>query len=204
MASDKPDSIEKWRHSVSSPVTVTASRFAELVLEQGLRVIGPDSDGYKYCALETEDGYDLYRAPDVVWDKLPVLTAVTADPAAGSDPAAVTVAAGKRIILLGCYVSMTADANAANRYIQLVVARDGTNIDTAFQTVPAHTANLTRAHSFSPGSSPNTALRLVNVGSLPEGGLEIPAGGTFQITVDGIQAGDDLTAVYYAYKEAPA
>ena len=61
MASDKPDRVEKWRHPLSAVKTLEADAFAELVLENGLRVVGPYR-GYVYAALETDDGFDMYKA----------------------------------------------------------------------------------------------------------------------------------------------
>lgn len=59
MTSDRPDKVVKWRNTTAQ--TLTAAAFAEKVIEHGLRVVGP-YEGYVYCALENEDGYDLFKA----------------------------------------------------------------------------------------------------------------------------------------------
>ena len=76
MPSDKPDRVEKWRHPVSAVKTLDADKFAEMVIESGLRVVGP-YQGYVYAALETDDGYDLYKAYQAkkwLWQAAHVLT----------------------------------------------------------------------------------------------------------------------------------
>lgn len=62
MPSDKPDEVKKWRHPVSAVKTLEPDAFAEMVLENGLRVLGP-YQGYLYAALASDDGYDMFRTP---------------------------------------------------------------------------------------------------------------------------------------------
>jgi hypothetical protein len=62
MPSDKPERVLKWRHPVSAVQTLSATAFAEKVIEHGLRAVGP-YQGYMYAALETDDGYDMFRTP---------------------------------------------------------------------------------------------------------------------------------------------
>lgn len=62
MPSDKPESVKKWRHPISTVQTLDSDAFVEKVLENGLRVLGPH-EGYYYLADETDDGYDLIRTP---------------------------------------------------------------------------------------------------------------------------------------------
>lgn len=60
MPSDKPDKVEHWRHPVSAVQTLSATAFAEKVMENGLRVVGPYA-GYLYAAVDNEDGFDMIR-----------------------------------------------------------------------------------------------------------------------------------------------
>ena len=141
-------------------------------------------------------------AESVNWGRLQVDNDATADPAAGSDPATVTVPTGKKWRLLSVYGSMTTDANVIDRYIRLKIT-NGANIVSIFGNGEAHQASLQRPFTFAPGL-PNALVATTTIGHLcaiPEGGIELPGGYTFQVQFDNIQAGDDCTAVRYQYKE---
>lgn len=204
MPSDKPDKVEKWRHPVSAVQTLSGTAFAQMVMEHGLRVVGPSS-GYLYAALETDDGHDMFRT-FAGWETVAISTTATANPAAGAQLATVTVPAGKRHLLLSGKTSVVTDANVANRYFILVIKRDGTNTDAIYAQGSAITASLTRSVSFSnglPGTYISEATSGMIIGT-PDRGIEIPAGGNWQLFCVSIQAADDIAALQYAYKEVDA
>lgn len=202
MPSDKPDRVEQWRHPVAQVKTIDADKFAELVLESGLRVVGP-SGGYLYAALETDDGHDMYRT-FVGFESAAIATSATANPAAGANPAAVTVAAGKRMLLTRVYTTLTTDANVANRYVALTIT-DGSATVGIYRMVAAHTASVGPvSYTFAPGLEATTALATYMQQGIDQPGIELSAGWTFQVTALSIQAGDDFGVVQYSYKEADA
>jgi len=138
------------------------------------------------------------------WDALPVKVGVTADPAAGANPAAVTVTATKKWLLTSVYIaSMVTDANVASRVASLVIT-DGTNTQAQFMYNSNQAASLTRQYNWAMGiGAAYLANTVINI-TLPGGGLELPAGWTFQVTFINIQAADDCGVVRYSYKEASA
>lgn len=188
-----------------NPRTVNGDTFAKVVLERGLQVLGPLHDGYMYAGEKSDQEYILYRTSCVDWSRIKTITiAGTVNPAAGADPAAVTVPAGKRWLLLGMYFAMVTDANAANRYPYLTVRHDGTNATSYFGASTPQTASLTQNWGFAPGAGQGGAIGAGLVASVGFGEpIEIGPGGNFQIRFLNIQVGDDCTAVTYAYKEAP-
>lgn len=203
MPSDRPDKVEKWRYNVSQAKSITATAFAQMVLENGLRVIGPDSNGYKYCALETEDGFDVYRVPDVDWDKITVTTAATADPAAGADLADITVPANKVWKYIGGYCSLVNDANVANRYMTVSFRPDGTNPTGVLMNTGAMVASGTY-YITEAALAANLSVGGREIIALGGNGIILPAGAKIVHAVLNLQAGDDISAFRYRYKEAPA
>lgn len=139
--------------------------------------------------------------PDFNWDALPVLEDSTANPAAGSDLADITVPTGKRWLYLGGYCSLVNDANVANRYMTVTVKVGGTNTHATFINNTAMTANgtyyITEATI---GNNVSTGGREV----IGIGPCELPAGSKISHALLNKQAGDDLTAFNFRYKEAPA
>ena len=130
----------------------------------------------------------------------PVISAATADPAAGADAAAVTVPAGRKWLLLTTYYIVVTDANVANRYWRLTVD-DGTNDTFVYLAPTAITASITR--NISTGhlvDDYSGALQYWKI-SLPT--FELPATWNFQIELVSIQATDNIAAVRYTYKDVP-
>lgn len=140
------------------------------------------------------------------WSKVPPLSAATADPAAGADVATITVPAGKIWLFLGCYCTVTNDANAGNRLPNLKIG-DGTGTVKSFMSPTAITQSLSNvAISFAPGAE--HAAAIANNGMVVTGidaeGIEIMAAGTIDMDYYNIKAGDDISAMRYIYKERDA
>lgn len=198
MAPDKPEEKAfRWRRE-DAYLTVTGEAFAKLVHENGLEVKGPFG-GYLYAMKSTTEGQELYRT-FVDWTGVPLSFGATADPAAGANPATITVPAGKRWLLVQAYVLVVCSGDVANRTLLMRVT-DSTNTYRLYRVIPFLTAGTTSAHTFGPGLSPNTTLGTYNQATLDVPGVEIPAGHVVGVEIIGIQAADNAGPVYYAYKE---
>jgi len=194
-----PEIPWNWRQ-VATPKEVTSAAFAQLVLENRLEVVR--SGGYMYAANRTDDGYDLYRTFDS-WDAIPVSTGATADPAAGASPVAVTVSAGERWLLLGGICLATVSADVLTRNVQITVLGDGTN--ESFNGGKAYfVASETCRGAFGAGVAYNdqSGLGFIHL-TLPGAGIEIAAGGSFQLLYV-LHANDNCGPMYYTYKKASA
>lgn len=136
-----------------------------------------------------------------VWDDVGVQEGVTADPAANTNPAAVTVTTGQRWLLISASATIVTDANAANRYPYLEITSDGTNaIDEYMATTPT-TASLTQTITFGGGATGGAIGNgLMYSIPIPSRGIEIPGGGKFQVKFLNIQATDNCGVVRYRYK----
>jgi len=196
-----PEIPWKWRQ-VATPKDVASAAFAQLVLENKLEVI--KSGGYMYAANKTDDGYDLYRTFDD-WGAIPVSTGATADPAAGANPATITVPAGKRWQFIAWRAILVNDATVANRYLTATVTPDGTNYTRRFFSVQAQPASTTHIYVLHPGT-PGEVYDAGNTWHTIGMGLsllELSAGATITFATTGIVAGDNWGIAYYEYKEAP-
>jgi hypothetical protein len=133
------------------------------------------------------------------WDAIPVKTGVTADPAAGAQIASVTVPAGKRYLLISMQATCVADATVQTRTPNTSIYMDGTVIAFTSANGLGVTASQTKVQSFMANG--------INVSTTQYGLyiplLELPAGAKFEISYYLLQAGDNLTAMTYFYKEAP-
>jgi hypothetical protein len=135
------------------------------------------------------------------WDAIPVKVGVTADPVAGSAPPSVTVPSGKRWRLQSCQASITTDATVANRSMWVWIALDGTNYVYVSNSGLVITASQTKLQSFIRNSLITASGTQYGL-HIPD--VELPAGAKFGIALNNLQAGDDVTAMTYYYKEAPA
>jgi hypothetical protein len=193
----------KWRQ-VTTPKDITSAAFAQMVLENHLKVI--KSGGYAYAAKPTDDGYDLYRTFDD-WGAILVTTA-TLTPAAGADIAAIAVPAGKRWLFVGLGGQLVADANVANRNVYMQYKPDGTNIQSNNWCAQVQTAGQTHTYRLTPAASVSEVYVASNgnhtIGFGLVGGLEMPAAAALEVLVNSKQVGDDWGTVIYTYKEAPA
>lgn len=124
----------------------------------------------------------------------------TADPAAGADPAAVTVPTGKvwRVLAMRCQTVTSADV--ANRYPVFYITCDGTIEVYRAGTTTAITASLTTDIACGQEYVGRIGNRLT-VGFRP---LELPAGATINFALAGIQAADNSTALTVMYQEVDA
>jgi len=180
--------------------------FMRLVTQEHLDVKGP-SAGYLYAGKQGKTGWEVYKCLcSVMWDELPISYAATADPAAGANPAVMTVPAGKRWLWLAGSCSLTTDATVIDRYPLLVVKQLAAgNVEERYMSPTPITASLTVISTFAGGAA---AAAIVANGQcnvpIPAGGIEIKAGGTVQVTFLSIQAADNAGAVFYKYKEAEA
>jgi hypothetical protein len=107
-------------------------------------------------------------------------------------------------LVVGGYVQMITDANAADRYPYLQVWKDGSNTMFNFMATTPQTASLTQYWTFGPGSGQsgpigNNLKSHLGIGD----GIEVPAGGYIQCRFLNIQAGDDATAFVLYYKVMP-
>jgi len=178
--------------------TLDKDAFNQLVLEEGLRTWAGEM--YIYTGKHGKKGWEIYRTRCGTWDSVPVTAAATADPAAGANPAAVTVPAGKKWKLFTARCQLVADATVVNRNA-LVTVTDGTTTVAAFRAAFNQTASTTVEYTFCDAYPTTTLLATAVVSYSP---LELPAGYTFQVTFLNLQAGDNATAASYTYKEVDA
>ena len=185
-------------------VELDKDAFMRLVTEEHLQVEGP-SEGYLYTGKRGRNGWELYKTwmGVVGWDLMPVISGATADPAAGASPAAVTVPAGKRWLLIGGACVYDVSADAATRLPAVVIKSDGTNT-TGQYVAGAVVANEDSTISFGAGVASADLSSAGTVSITIPVGLEIAAGGTFQLVIAAIHANDNAGPLYYYYKEAPA
>ena len=141
------------------------------------------------------------------WDSIPITAVQSANPAAGADPVGLTVAAGKRVLLIGAAFTLVTDANAANRLLTMTIRPDGTNELILVSSTTAHTASLTRYYRWQVaktyGETLVGSIYIMGLG-IASGSIEIPAGGTVSFAITNKQVGDDASATTLYYKEAPA
>lgn len=184
-----------------SPTTISAGAFALKVAEEDLRVLGPLSDGYLYAFRPKKISEVMYRTPCIDWDLIEPQTATSADPAAGAQMAVVTVPSGVRWRIESVKATLVCDANVADRTICVEIT-DGTTVKEII-TFPAYgAANGTYVVTFARMGNDNGVIKGYVSSRLPD--LDLPAGWTIRMWVSGLQAGDNLTATEYTYKEGPA
>lgn len=194
---DTPDEEFKWRQ-VASPITVTSAYLAQLSVEYRTPVLRVGA--YDYLPVETHDGYDMYRAFNGNWDEVTASVGSTADPAAGAQPATITVPAKRKWKVLSFTEVMVTDANVADRYAFVQHGNLAGAVLQVFYAVVPVTASLTQRVSFGrayPGGV------VVNNGGRTEAMPEFEVGATDNIRLNwlNIQAGDNGAVVYYQYKE---
>jgi len=134
------------------------------------------------------------------WDAVPVKTGVITNPAAGVD-GTVTVPTGKRWLFLGATGTYATDATVSNRYPRLNVADDGTNMSRSYVATSAVAASNSIVVTFAAGAYTTGIGNVYDIIGI--GNLEVKAGAVLTFTAYAKQAGDDWSAIYYAYKEAP-
>jgi len=135
------------------------------------------------------------------WDAIPVKTGATADPAPGAQLAAITVPAGRRWLFCEISVTLTCDATVANRWVNLGIKTNGTHYGFYSPAGLTVTASQSKQQSFVAGSFIVTAGTQYGM-HFPL--TELPAGAVIELTVNALQAGDDMGAARYFYKEVPA
>jgi len=120
------------------------------------------------------------------------------DPAAGAELAE-TVPTGARWRFISLRVSLTTDANAANRVPQLIFD-DGTNVFAGAAGNFNQTAGATFVYHFV-AAGVSHAQSSVSVQVATPANLLIPAGGRIRSSTGGIQVGDNFTAPQYLVEE---
>ena len=125
------------------------------------------------------------RFQDLIWDRIPVKTASTADPATGDNPAAVTVTKQTRLLALGGL--FTTDGTVLNRYVSIRVAPDGTHYIQARRNANPH------AQSIATNYVASQVTTAIDGGGYTEISIPLPillpVGGKFDLTcTTGIQA----------------
>lgn len=137
---------------------------------------------------------------DIDWDAVPVQTASTADPAAGSSPAEITFS--KRTLFLGGQCRVVFSADVQTRIPLIRIKADGTNyslINFGGACVASETVYVGVAPgAISADQSPSGYL-LIGLGSP----VEFPAGAKLQLSIYNLHANDDAEAFHYYYKEMP-
>ena len=136
------------------------------------------------------------------WDWITIKTAATADPAAGADPAEITVPAGRKWLFLGLSGTLVSDVTAVTRVPQCNIKIDGTNIIIKIVNVTGQTQGYTVVHNFTSGLA-------TMGGTLGNGALfsplpyplELPPGAKIGISTLNLQAGDNWGVIRYFYKE---
>jgi hypothetical protein len=108
--------------------TLSATAFAEKVIEHGLRVVGP-YQGYAYAALETDDGYDMFRTiqgtPRRFWTYTNRFTETGA--AGGNNTVRITPAANTAIRIIAMEIAMC-DAGGARSVAVFVDNEDNAHL----------------------------------------------------------------------------
>lgn len=146
-------------------------------------------DGYVYAALDTDDGFDMYRAA------VKTNATATANPAAGADPATITCPANTRMKILTAVATLVASADVATRIPMLSITDGSTTIFTA-NLSGTQTASQTVIHNFAV-NVPSVNTGSYRLGTLPD--LWLEPGWTMSIATSNIQAADDWTALAYSY-----
>ena len=137
------------------------------------------------------------------WDRLPLLVGTTNDPVAGAVSADVTVPAGRRWKVYGMTVTIVCAAVAATRIPYYTVAHNGTTIDMIWGGITGATTGQTRSYRWINGLSVENTGMAVLAGILePFLAFEISAGAVISPECQAIDAGDNLSATIYLYKEA--
>ena len=146
------------------------------------------------------------KLSEIDWDRILPKTLSTANPAAGADPAVITVPAKTVYRVMGVFNTITTDGNAADRYPYLLELQDGTNTSGRYAAATPITASLTGVMTSFNGGGAGGAVGDAQVQSvpIPPRGIELPPAGKLQLKYLNIQAGDDATAAVITYKEAPA
>lgn len=139
------------------------------------------------------------------WDSRPVLTGVTADPAAGAQIPDIVVPAGKRWRIQSVFFQVVNAAAAANRFSTVYMLSDAANIY-AFPAAPAAAIiSETVYYSYGKGCTMyNTTTGTVTTNTSGVDGFVLEAGGIMRLFYININAGDNLTVARYTYKEASA
>lgn len=151
-------------------------------------------------------GVVLIGSREFAWEKVNVTVGATANPAAGSGHADITVPANRAWLLLGIESQGVMDANAANRYWVVNISYDGTNYQYRFSNPTAITASQTKNPIYTPGIPAELVLTgtSVMIEPFPSEGIELAAGAVISFDLVNGQAGDDWDQARYAYKERPS
>ncbi len=140
-----------------------------------------------------------------VWDDKGVITATTANPAAGAEATGFTVPSGSRYLFLGAVNELVASADVANRTTQIDVTLDGSTTAYYLISSTAQTASQTKSYHWLPMKSVGETVVgdhfLMGFGLSQ--GIEIPATGTVAFTTTNIEAADNWGATTYWYKVLP-
>ena len=181
--------------------TVEPDIFARKVAEDNLKLIGPLNDGYLYGSKPGKMDAELFRVPDVDWDKIPVSEGTLAQPALGAQYATVTVPAGKRWRFLSMYTPV--DTSGAGDWYPSYTIDSGTNghilwYDIATVAAAASTSTVGIGGYLHRAISGGTKLIL----PIPSRGVVMEA--SYRIVFGGVSADDRWAAGYYHYQEAPA
>ena len=188
-------------------ITLSAEAFAWLVTEHKLQVEGPFG-GYIYTGKRGRTAWELYKtAEPFYWDKVPMSTGVTNDPAAGANHATVTVPDGVRWRLHSFCGTLVSSATGGNRYPRIWTTIDGTIVNLFAGTANAQTASLTVPWIFRIGQTIGTTSTLSTVGTQVGLGLtpiDLMEGATIVQSTSGLVAAeDDWGIATYEYQEAP-
>ena len=137
------------------------------------------------------------------WDSVPLKLGVTANPAAGANPASATVPAGKVWRVLAYSASLVTSADVADRYIYLSCTDGAGHVTYRVGEAVPQTASLTVQHTFHPGAGNSGAMAAATYQTGIGTGLILMTGHTVGVVAAGIQAADDWSAAYYIYQEIP-
>jgi len=139
------------------------------------------------------------------WDSISTKEFVTAVPAAGATPAAITVPAGKRWLPISVTSKVVTAVAAANRYVWCAITMNGTNIQLIIGGLGVIIASKTATTCFGPTFSAQWQETDGLMTTIAAGiGIELPAGATIQINGIAIAGADQFEAARLHYKEAPA
>ena len=140
---------------------------------------------------------------EVDWDRIPMSYGAGANAAAGADPAAIVVPAGKRWRFHGWVGAFTTDATGVNRIIRCTVEGDGTNVSASVRHTAVQAGSVANTYSVWPGAPMQSDTGGTPTMPFP-GSNELGPAATINIITTTIQGGDDWGVVRYAYQEAPA
>ena len=136
------------------------------------------------------------------WESFPTKVLVGNDPAAGADPAAWTVPAGKRWQIIAAMYELVTAVAAANRYVGIKHYYSGGNKELYYAS-RAQVASQDMTWTFG-NAPPGGLVQATGFANETMPPLYCEPGDTIKFTVLNLQGADDGSTPTILYREAPA